>query len=145
MSALNEMIAGPKVRQELTEQLLAEMQHLNATQTAMMARLRGGLILNDVLGVEQILIPAAGFVQRDYPVAVGSVVVVNLSATAVTFATGGGTAAPPTVGTGVQTVPASSWLAIPVGATTFTLYGTAGATVDLQVFSGMLAFGGGSV
>jgi hypothetical protein len=134
VSAINDVITGSKVRDELTAQLLSELQHLNATQTEMMARLAGGLILNNVLGVETVLIPASGFVQRDYPLAVGAVEI-RTPARPVIFAAGGGASSPPQVGTGVYPVPANTVQVINLGSTTFTVYGTPGDTLSWQVFT----------
>lgn len=134
MSAINDRITSGKVRQELSEQLLSELQHLNSTQTEMMARLAGGLILNNVLGVETVTIPSSGFVQRDYPVAVGAVEI-RTAAHSVTFAAGGGASSPPQVGTGVYPVPANTVQVINLGSTTFTVYGSPGDVLSWQVFT----------
>lgn len=127
---------------EVLNQMLAELQRLNATETEMMARLHGGEILNNVLEVATYTFPAGGAWSKDYPAAIGSILVTNGTAQPITYAAGGAFGGAPTVGSGVQIIPANSWLAIPVGGTTFTLYGTAGGTFGLQAFTSMIAFGG---
>jgi hypothetical protein len=132
-------------KQQLSDEVVAalvdDIRYLRGTATEMAAHLRSQAV-NGVLEVATLAITSDGNLTRTYNTAVGSVVVVNANATAVTVASGGptGTVAP-TSGRGVMTVPANSWLAVPIGAHQFTVYGTAGQLVGLQVFTGMQAFG----
>jgi hypothetical protein len=69
-------------------------------------------------------------------------VVVNTAVTPITVQSGTGSAdTAPTSGRGVTVVRAQSTLAVPIGAHAFTLWGTAAASVSLQVFAGMQALG----
>jgi hypothetical protein len=120
-------------------EMLGELRKLANTTTS---RPDASQIVNDVLDVTTFVFDSTGSRAFSYQTAVGSIVVVNTGATSVTVTSGtqGGDTAP-TVGRGVQLVPAGSWLAVPIGAHAFTLWGTAAATCGLQVFAGMQGFG----
>lgn len=122
--------------------MLAELRLMRQTSTDVAAR-GSGQIVNSVLDVRTFAFPASGVVVFDYHVAAGSVQVANLSGSAsVTVQAGTQTSeTPPTSGTGVQVVPAQSWMSVPIGARAVTLYGAAGERVSLQVFAGMQAYG----
>lgn len=134
----------PPSRREQEDLVFAELLDLlrqrRATDTAAAAERRANL--NGVLDVATGTFDSAGVISLAYPVAVGSVVVTNPNATSVTVSSSPaqGTAAP-TTGRGVQVVPASSWLGIPIGSHTVTLYGAVGATVSWQTFTGLQALG----
>lgn len=126
---------------EVLAQVLEEMRYLRGTSTELMSHLRSQST-NGVLEVCTCAIGADGIVTRQYNTAVGSIVVANHAANEITVCSGGPTgSAAPTVGRGVQVVPVSSWLAIPIAAHSFTIYGTAADVIGLQVFTGMQAFG----
>lgn len=122
--------------------MLTELRQLRQTSTELAARERGGVV-NGVLDVRVWAFDTSGLLALGYQVAIGSLVVANLSTTAevtVQAGTQSGDSAP-TSGRGIQVVPASSWLAVPIGSHACTLYGTAGQRIGLQVFTGMQAFG----
>lgn len=122
--------------------VVAELRLMRETSTAAAARATAGGIVNDVLEVSTRKFDASGVMVLDYNVAVGSAMITNPAGTQVTYQAGTQTSdTAPTVGNGVQVVPAVSWLAVPVAAHSFSLYGTPGAQVSLQVFTGMTAFG----
>lgn len=120
----------------LAEQMLSEMRMLRETNTQLAAHLRGQLV-NDVLGVEIATFNAEGIITRDYRVAIGSLTVANHTANNVTVASGpaAGPAAPGT-GKGLQLVRPAIQRTINLGAShSVTLYGLAGGTVSLEVFT----------
>jgi hypothetical protein len=131
-----------QAERELLGEMLAELRQLRETTTELAARERGGVV-NGVLDVRVHVFDASGLLALGYQVGIGSLLLGNLSTTAtvtVQAGTQSGDSAP-TSGRGVQVVPAASWLAVPIGSHAVTLYGTAGETIDLQVFTGMQALG----
>ena len=128
-------------RQVLAE-ILAELRRLRATSTEAMTRLTSGGAVNGVLGVETAAIGTAGVLTRSYGTPCGCIVVANPGTNTVTVVSGPPQgASAPTVGIGVTVIPASSWLAVPIGGPSWTIYGTAGDTVSVQAFAGLQAYG----
>lgn len=126
---------------EVTAQVLEELRYLRGTSTELMAHLRSQAV-NGVLEVATLALDANGVLSREYGTAVGSIIVANTAPRSVTVASGGDAGgAVGTTGRGLMVVPASSWLAIPIAAHSFTVYGTAADVIGLQVFTGMHAFG----
>lgn len=130
---------------QLLAEMLAELRALRATQTDLAAQVRGG-ILNSVLLSELITIDATGEATRSFNVAAGSIVCVNLSLTTdITLTSSGPQATAPIAGPGVQLISAGTFLTMPLGSRQFTVYGTPGDKVNVQVFTGLQAFSGGPV
>lgn len=127
-------------------ELLQAVQTLAASNTELTAAIGRQGASNGVLDVFRARIPTAGYIQRDYSVSVGSVLVVNESdANAVTIvsAPASGTT-PPATGVGVHVVTANAFLCMPVaGSRVVTIWGTAGDYVDVQVYTGLQPWGGG--
>ncbi len=95
-----------------------------------------GQVINNVLDVFTATFDSTGMITRSYAVAAGSVKVRNLSgANAVTFAAGGPQATVPTTGVGVAVVPLGVSDTVPLAGHEFTLYGTSGQSVSVQVFT----------
>jgi hypothetical protein len=126
---------------EVLASLVEELRYLHGTQTEMIAHLRSQAV-NGVLEVATLALDSTGALARSYNTAAGSVLVVNTTPAAITVQSGGqsGSTAPPT-GRGVSIIPAATSLPVPIGAHSFTIYGTPGAIVSFQVFTGLQAFG----
>jgi hypothetical protein len=142
VSHISDLITGHQsdAKSELG-QLLDALRQLQATSTDLIAAMHPRAI-NSVLQVETFVFPASGVIQRDWPVACGSLVVAALGTHSVTVVAGsqvGQTA--PLSGVGVSVVPANSWMSIPIATTAITLYGTSGDTASIQVFAGLASFG----
>ena len=126
---------------DLLNAMLSELRVMNQTSTQIAAKLKGGIV-NHVLEVSTFKIPSVGYKVCEYNTAIGSVVVANLGDNTVTVQSGtqSGEAAP-TIGIGVQVLPGRTWLAIPIGANSVTIWGTAGDSISFQAFTGMQAYG----
>jgi len=124
----------------LVAEMLQEIRLLRQTTTEEAGKLRGQLV-NNVLEVGTYTIAADGILARSYNVPCGSVAVINLGTAEVTVTSSPPGPAAPAGGAGVTIVPASSWLSVPIGTRNITIYGTVGARVGLQAFTGMQAGG----
>ncbi len=130
---------------ELLGAMVAELRAMRATQTDLMAHIRGG-IANGVLLSELITLDANGQATRTFNVSAGSIVCVNLSeSTDIILASSSAQATAPQAGPGVQKISAGTFLTVPLASSSFTVYGTAGEQVNVQVFTGLQAFAGGPV
>lgn len=124
-----------KTEATLMRELLEQLLHEQMTTTRAMARLAGGIV-NDVLAVETIVIPADGYVHRQYRVAVGLLEVRNLpSQDTITVVSAGPSSAAPTGGIGVYKLPADAFDAVHLASRQFTIYGTADDVVSFQALS----------
>lgn len=134
-------LSDREIARALAEHTLCELQRLNETMSAMAAAQRSQIV-NNVLEVASYPIDSSGTLVRTFPTQVGSIIVTNPTGNTMTVQAGtSGSTSAPTIGRGVQLVPANSWIAIPIASHSFTVYGTAGASVGLQVFGDMTAFG----
>lgn len=122
----------------LTEQL-QEMRAMAQTMTAWTQRLQGQVI-NNILEVATYVIPADGYVTREYGAAAGYVTVTPgqaLRAYTVEAAAARSGTAPvvaPTLGVGVHLIPLGSvGRTVPLASRTFTIYGTPGDAVSIVV------------
>ena len=126
---------------EVLASLVEELRYIHGTQTELVAHLRSQAV-NGVLETAALPLGADGWLSRTYNTAVGSIVVVNSTAATLTVVSGGQTGSGvPTGGRGMQIIPASGILAVPIAAHSFSLFGTANAVISFQVFTGMQAFG----
>lgn len=123
------------------DELIGEMRRYHATSSEFMARLMAAGITNGVLEVGTDTIPSSGVLTRAYHVQVGSMIVINAGAAAVTAVPGAPGPVAPQIGAGVQPIPAQTLLALPVNDHAWSVWGTVGATVGFQVFTGLQAFG----
>ncbi|HLY84818.1 MAG TPA: hypothetical protein VKQ71_17670 [Acidimicrobiales bacterium] len=114
--------------------LLMVFQRTHETLTELVAATRG-LILNQVLSTELATIGAGGTWTRDYSVPYGSVAVQNLSPRTMTVSGGPPQLSAPGGGTAIQTLPPFAAAVINLASATLTIYGTAGDTINVQVFA----------
>lgn len=123
-----------KAEQILAGEMLAELRRIAATTTEWAERL-GALVTNHVLEVFTLTFPAAGYIDREYQVAAGCVVVDNQSGSnTVTVSSAGPGGVTPT-GTGTVRVPAGKVRVVNVASRHVTIYGTAGDYVTVQVLT----------
>ena len=125
-------------------ELLQAAQGAAASSTALLDRIGRSGSLNGVLGVE--LATIADATQpwtKDYPVPVGSVVIVNHSqGTTMTVQAGQpNSSSPPTSGVGVQKVAPLGRLVMPIGDRSVTVWGSASDQISVQAFTGLQPFG----
>lgn len=127
---------------EVMASALDDVRTALTRQTDIMSRLAGGL-LNNVLDVLWLPIPASAFLTRDYGTAAGSIVVANaIGNDQVIVTSSAPQATAPVSGPGVQPVPAGVFWSMPLGSRVWTIYGTPGDMVAVQVFTGLQAIGG---
>lgn len=115
---------GREASQLLAVEQLQELKILSQSMSEFAVRMQG-FTTDLVLGVETVIIPAEGFVHRQYKAPIGAVVVRNLSANPMTVFDGGPSSGPPTSGHGVWIIPANTKDTIAVGGVQFTIFGTA--------------------
>jgi hypothetical protein len=130
-------VPGREAQRLLAAESVELLRALAQRMTEFTALLQGQVI-NNVLEVATVVVPATGdaLVQKQYQAAVGSVEVNNTSTHTVTVVSGSNSGAtPPTSGTGVYQVAAGATRLVNIGAREFTLYGTAGDTFGIQVFT----------
>jgi len=120
----------------LAVEQLEGWRHFAQTQTEFMERLAGQAI-NHVLEVFTATFPVGGQISRDYAVAAGAVEVNNLAAAAniVTVSSGSPGELAPTGGVGVYLVAGGTSRTVAIASRQFTLYGTEGDEVSVQVFT----------
>lgn len=132
MSAAEKVLAG---------ELLEALRHQANTQTEFMERLAGQAI-NNVLEVWSGVIPAEGYIQKQWHVAAGCIEVNNLGVAAnlMTVSTAspgaGGNIAPS--GTGTYVIAGQTRRTVALASRTVTIYGTPGDRVAIQVFTAAL-------
>lgn len=133
------------VKDALTAELLVELRHMAQTQTEWTEQL-AGQVINHVLEVRTITFDATGQYPLQWKVAAGSIEVSNPTGNGtVTVSSGGSnsTTAPPT-GVGVYQVPGGTCRTVSVASRQVTLYGTAGQSISIQVFTAAVRPGTGS-
>jgi hypothetical protein len=129
----------------MTAELLSAMRALVESSTELSSTIGRRGATNGVLDVFLDTIGANGYIQRDYPVTVGSVGVINHHATLPVIVQSGqpnGTSAPAT-GRGVQRIEPGSYLVMPIGERAFTIWGTATTILSVQAFTGLQPWGAG--
>jgi hypothetical protein len=136
---------GRSPERELLTQTLEEIRAFRTSTTEFASRFFGQTI-NQVLSVEHCRFPSNGYITRSYPATAGVLVIDTLAPAdwdtgdtvigcPVTYVVGGASGSPPTAGIGVIRVSAWSHAVINLSSTTFTLYGTPDAFVNIQVLS----------
>jgi hypothetical protein len=127
----------------LTAELLQAARDLTESTSALTARIGRQGATNGVLDVVLATFPASGLITIGYPVAIGSLVVVNHhAADGVTVHSGQAGLSAPAGGRGVQLVAAGVRLVMPIGDRSACLWGTAGGRVSVQAYTGLQPFGG---
>jgi hypothetical protein len=136
---------SPREAQALMQaELLQAIRSLVDSSTEISSRLGRRGAVNGVLDVFLDTIPTAGFIQRDYPVTVGSVGIINHSAaTAVIVHSGPAGPTAPASGRGVQRIEPGSYLVMPVADRTFAIWGASLTVLSVQVFTGLQPWGAG--
>lgn len=121
-------------RDAIATEILAEIRHLNQTQTVWVERL-AGQVVNHVLEVATVAIPDDGWVTRSYHVPAGSIEVSNPGLDDVTVVAGSPATSVPAVGVGVFIVPGGTLRHVNLASHAVTIYGTAAAVVSFQVLT----------
>ncbi len=124
-----------RVERVLAAEEYAALLHAAATQTEAIARLTSQIV-NNVLRTELVRFDATGVKVLEFATAIGSVNVANHGAAAVTVASGtptGGSA--PSGGIGVASIRAGIAGTVNLTGTVVTLWGSAGDTATVQVFT----------
>jgi hypothetical protein len=116
------------------DQLAAEVHDLGGRLTAVIAELHG-LVINNCLATETLILDAAGICARDWAVPFGSLAVHNAGIGTLTVTNATPTDAPPVSGAGVVVIPAGCAQTINLSGRSLTLYGISGAPVILSVFT----------
>ena len=116
------------------DQLASEVHRLGGRMTEAVSQLHG-LVVNNCLATETIVIPAAGVVSRQWRVPFGSVAVANHGAGTLTMNPGPAQGQAPTSGPGVVKVAGYTGVTVNVAGRDLTIYGTPGALVVLSVFA----------
>jgi hypothetical protein len=119
----------------LTSELVEQLRHLVQTQTEYLERL-GGQVMNHVQEVGKFTFDAAATpMQKDYPVAIGCIVVNNTSDTTVTVVSGAAAGSVPTSGLGAFDVAAGTQRTVPIGGHVVTVYGAAAKSFSFAIFT----------
>lgn len=136
---------NPREAQALMQaELLQAIRSLVDSSTEISSRLGRRGATNGVLDVFLDTIGVNGFITRDYPVTIGSVGIINHSATtAVTVHSGPAGPSAPTSGRGVQRIEPGSYLVMPVADRAFAVWGAATTILSVQVFTGLQPWGAG--
>lgn len=136
---------SPREAQALMQaELLQAIRSLVESSTELSSRIGRRGAVNGVLDVFLDTIGTAGFIQRDYPVTVGSIGVINHSATtAITVHSGPAGPTAPASGRGVQRIEPGSYLVMPVADRAFAIWGAATTILSVQVFTGLQPWGAG--
>lgn len=116
------------------EQLAREVRALGGRLTSVVSDLHG-LVINECLLTETLILDASGVASRDWSVPYGSVAVHNAGADPLTLVNGPAAGAAPVAGVGVVVVPSGAGVTANMTGRMLTLYGTAGAGVILSVFT----------
>lgn len=117
------------------EALLEELQHNRLTQTEYIEQLRSQVV-NHVLACELVKFDATGQVTRGYGTPYGSVAVANHSTTGdVTVHASGPGASAPGTGPSIGFVKKATAAVLNLTGHALTLYGTAGESCTVQVFT----------
>lgn len=124
-------------------ELIAAVRSLTESSTEIASRIGRRGATNGVLDVFLDTIGASTYITRDYPVTVGSLVVTNHGATAITVMSGPPGPAAPASGRGVQRIETLARLIVPIADRTFTIWGAAAVTVSVQAFTGLQPYGTG--
>lgn len=140
-------VLSPKDAEALMwAEMLQAVRDVSTSATELTARIGRGGTLNGVLDVFLGELDVDGQLVRSYPVVVGSVVVVNHDDTAPMLVTSQPEhSSAPNPGRGVQRVDPGQRLPVPIGTRTLSIWGTPGAQVSVQVYTGLQPIGGGGL
>jgi hypothetical protein len=117
-------------RTELTEQV----RELGGRLTSVVSDIHG-LVINQCLTTETILLDAGGRGVRDWTVPFGAVAIHNAGAEALTVVNGTPTENAPVSGIGVVIVPSGAAITANIAGRTLSFYGAPGAGVILSAFT----------
>lgn len=106
-----------------------------ADRLSEVADLLGGMSVNEVLLSELVILDSSGSFEKTFRVRFGAFAALNLSGAMVTLHTQPRQATPPLQGRGVHALAAGGFGVFNSLGTVLSVYGTAGQSVDLQVFS----------
>lgn len=115
-------------------ELAAEVREMGGRITAAIADLHG-LVINDCLSTETLILDGSGTAQRNWTVPYGSISAHNGGAGPLTLTTAPAAATAPSSGLGVAVLPSGAAGTVNMAGRSLTLYGTAGARVVLSVFT----------
>lgn len=121
-------------QQAVALEQLQELAALHQTMTAWAARMSGRMV-NNTLEVSTRQFGADGVIAYEFGVAAGSVRVTPIGTNNVTVSAAPAAGVAPTTGIGVAVVTPANPDTIPLASTQFTLYGTAGDRVCVQVYA----------
>jgi hypothetical protein len=125
-------------------ELLGAVRGLMQNTTALTSQINRVGAKNGVIGTELVQFGAGGSLEVSRPVTIGSLCIHNVGSTPVIVQIGAGAAATaPNTGQGLHYVPAGAFIPIPIGQRGLVLYGTAGQLCNLQLFTGLQAYGVG--
>jgi hypothetical protein len=116
------------------EDLAAEIHDLGGRLTSAVSALHG-LVVNECLSTETLILDGSGNAVRWWTVPFGSVAVHNTGANTLVLANQPMAGAAPASGVGVVLVPPNSAVCVNLVGRTLSLYGTIGARVVLSVFT----------
>lgn len=115
-------------------ELADEVRKLGGRLTTVVSDLHG-LVINQCLTTETLILDAAGQASRDWTVPYGSVAVHNAGSDALTIVNGTLTDSAPIAGVGVVVIPSGAAVTANMAGRTLSLYGVPGAGVVLSVFT----------
>lgn len=116
------------------EDLANEVRRLGGRLTSAVSDLHG-LVVNECLVTETLILDASGTAFRDWSVPYGSVAVHNAGADPLTIVNGTPAGSPPRSGVGVVVIPSGAAVTANMAGRALSLYGTAGAAIILSVFT----------
>lgn len=137
-----------QAEQLMQAELLSAVRSLVESSTEIAARLGRRGAVNGVLEVYAGVLPAGGTITRTYEVTAGSMRLTNHSAAAILTVQSGvaaGDTGAQAAGVGVQYVAPGATHSFPLGDRAWTITGTAGDRVSLQVYTGLQALGVGAL
>lgn len=117
-------------RQDLAD----EVRKLGGRLTSVVSDLHG-LVVNECLVTETLILNATGQAARDWTVPYGSVAVHNAGADPLTVVNGTLAASAPSSGVGVVIIPSGAGVTANMAGRSLSLYGTPGAAIILSVFT----------
>lgn len=128
----------------INAELLAACRSLVESTTALTGQIRREGAKNGVIGTELIVFADSSGVEVNRQVTIGSMAIHNVGTSPVTVQVGSGAqSSAPAKGQGMHLVPAGAFIPIPIGQRGLVLYGSAAQAVNIQLFTGMQAYGVG--
>lgn len=128
----------------VTAELLAACRSLMESTTELTGQIRRQGAKNGVIGLELISFADSSGVEVSRPITIGSMIIHNVGSSSVIVQVGAGAASSaPNKGQGMHSVPPGAFIPIPVGQRGLVLYGNAGQQANIQLFTGLQAYGVG--